>query len=90
MAKPSHASGTISASNTTIGPVEVKKGQKLTFTVDYTSGTITLQYSTTEPGPYVAADDGYTADKAGEGQAPGFYQLVGSSTPSAAVSMVAR
>jgi hypothetical protein len=84
------ASGTISASNTTIGPVEVGPGEVVVYTVDYTSGTITLQYATAKAGPFIALEDGYTADTAKQGNGPGWYQLVGSSTPSAAVSMVVR
>lgn len=84
------ASGTISASATTVGPVEVSPNEALVYTVDYSSGTITLQFATAEAGPFVAVEDGYTADTAKQATGPGWYQLVGTSTPSADVSMLVR
>ena len=84
------ASGTISASNTTIGPVEVSPNETLVYTVDWTSGTITLKFATAKAGPFVAVEDGYTADAAKQADGPGWYQLEGSSTPSADVSMFVR
>ena len=84
------ARGTVTSTNTTIGPVEVSKGERLFFTIDWTSGTHTLQFSIEKAGPFVAVEDGYTADTAKLAEGLGWYQIVGTSTPSADVHMVAR
>ena len=84
-----HAKGTISATNTTIGPVELSKGEVLSVFVDYGSGNIVLKYSP-DNSTFVNVEDAYTADTVKLADLPGFYQLVGDTSPSADVHLVAR
>lgn len=73
------AQGTIDANDETVGPVSLGRGQVGMLTVDYTAGTITLQYNAN--GTWIDVEDGYTADTVKMFEGFGEYRLIGSGTP---------
>ena len=76
---------TIDANDETVGPVSVSRGEVGVLTVDWTAGTITLQYNAA--GTWVNVEDGYTADTVKQFEGFGEYRLIGSGTPNAVCTL---